>query len=489
MAIPNLRHLWQKPTLRKDYRTSFLNSDVKDIRRKFLKQTTIPGVLFCLWFVMTCSYVYGTLFQSGGRRHNFRILGVDYDGGVIGHSVEVAYQQLKGPGFFNVEFHTPEEYPSEEDMFQAVRRGDFWGAISATAGASDRLAAAIQGGEAASTYNPATALGYIWNEQKYPAFANSVVKVGMQTLIGATRIAYNHINGTQASKILNQQDPAAIQVFLNPIAAQERNVKVASFGNSVLLNTIGTIIPVLSQFFFLLVLNGAMRQHQMYSRLTVRSSLILRRVVGLAYAFASALCQAGFSWEFRENWDVNGVQFVLTWMTFWLLMEAHQLMLDTILTVAPMPAMPFTVLLFIFLNVASTLSPLELQAGFYKWSMALPGHNAYLVLVTIWTGGADNKLYRALPILFAWVVLGLITTTLGHWRACHLAFKMEKGDLSNADLAKDVELGESADRLAMSRKTTIDREADAMQRRRSAESVALEQRQIYGPSIPPFGSA
>jgi hypothetical protein len=95
--------------------------------------------------------------------------------------------------------------------------------------------------------------------------------------------------------------------------------------------------------------------------------------------------------------------------------------------------MPFVILLWIMLNISSSISPLELQAGFYHWGIALPSHEAYSILVTIWTGGAHNRLYRALPVLFAWWIVGNITTSIAHVCACHIAFKLAQEQLPKRD--------------------------------------------------------
>ncbi|PSN62030.1 hypothetical protein BS50DRAFT_577893 [Corynespora cassiicola Philippines] len=489
--IKSLLHFRQKPTLANENRTTFTDNEWNGVRKQFIGQVAAGGVLFMLWFLACCSYLFGTLYGSSGRHAALHILAVDYDGGVVGESMAAAYQQLKGPGFFTLTYKTPEEYPTEEDMYHAVWEGKYWGAISANQGASDRLSAALQGGEAAATYDPTGALHYTWNQQAYTAFANSAVQSHMQQLVAATRIAYNKINGTRVASFVNQTDPAAVQTFLNPISSTVSNIKKASFGPSILLNTVSMAMPVLQQFFFLLVLNGAARQHQLYNKMTVFSSLIVRRVAGLVFTLGASLCQAGYYWAFREDWGVSGSQFVLTWMTLWLLMHIHLLILDSISTVAPMPVMPFVVLLWVFLNIASTLSPLELQAGFYHWGIALPGHNAYSVMVTIWTGGADNHLYRALPILFAWWLVANWTTSLAHIRACHLAKKLENEEhMAGGHVAKDEEAGHASkgegggnfeggnNRMSMS--------PTLLERQRTIEEVALEQRQVYGPSIPPF---
>lgn len=489
-GLRRIKNLREKPTISNENRASFVSDQWKGIRVKFLLQTTAGGVAFLLWFLACCSYLFGTLYKSPSRHHNFKVLAVNYDGGVVGAAMDGAYQQLKGPGFFTINYHTPEEFPTEADMYKAVWEGKYWGAISATEGASVRLARAIEGVNA-TTYNPANALHYIWNQQRYTAFSNSVVQAHMQQLVSLTRIVYNKMNGTQASQFLDRSNSAAVQALLNPISATATDIKEAPFGSVILLNTVSMAMPILQQFFFLLVINGVMRQHQLYNKMTVRSSLLLRRISGLIFTLGASLCQTGYFWAYRENWNVNGNQFVLTWMTFWLLMNIHYLILDTISTVAPLPAMPFVVLLWVFLNIASTLSPLELQPAFYRWGIALPSHNAYSILITIWSGGSDNRLYRALPILFSWWVLANITTSLTHIRACHLAYKLEEetGGLDEQHHTKDEEAGvafEGNDNASVSRQTTLNRPTTNLQRQRTFEETALEQRQVYGPSIPPF---
>lgn len=67
--------------------------------------------------------------------------------------------------------------------------------------------------------------------------------------------------------------------------------------------------------------------------------------------------------------------------------------------------MSFVALLWILLNIASTLSPFELQAGFCYWSIVLPNHEAFPIHMTIWTVGAHSQVYRKLQIMFGWCFL------------------------------------------------------------------------------------
>jgi hypothetical protein len=487
-----------KVTLADENRAHFRDQQWKGIRIQVIRATAVGGIAFMLWFLACVSYMFGSVYMSPSRQSVFKVLAVNYDGGVIGQSVEVAYQQLRGPEFFTLEYHTAEEYRTMEDMYEAVWKGDYWAAVSVSENASSRLAAALQGGDAASSYNASDAMHYVWNQQYYTTFANSVIQSHMIQLIAATRLAYNKMNGALASSSLNITSPAAVIALLNPIQATSTNIMAATFGTTILLNTVSMVMPILQQFFFLLVLNGVLAAHQVYKKMTVRSSLVFRRVAGILFTFGAALCQTGYFWAFRDDWAVKGNQFVLTWLTLWLLMHIHLLMLDSVSTLAPMPAMPFVVILWVLINVSSTVSPLEAQPGFYHWGVALPSHEAYSILVTIWTGGAHNRLYRALPILFSWWVAANATTSLTHIRACHLAYRMDldqirEGEGTAAAQEKDLEMAgiseeeeEEERRNSLNLQNTITRTTTQLKRQRTDDEILSERRQVYGPSIPPF---
>ena len=491
--IVNLRQFQQKPSLANENRTHFWHEHWRGTRSKIIIHTALGGIAFLVWFIVCLSYLYGALYLSPSRHAALKVLAVDYDEGVVGQAMHAAYEKLRGPGYFTLVYRSPQDYPTEQDMFQAVWDGDYWAAISVTKGASERLAAALQGGQAAVTYNPANALHYIWDQQHYTTFATSVILNHMTQLVASSRLAYNRINGTQASRTLDTNDTAAIQALLNPISATATNIMSAQFGTVFFLNAVSFAMCILQQFFFLLALNSVATEHQLYRKMTVWSSITFRRAAGLIFSFGAALCQTGYYWAFRENWDVNGNQFVLTWMTLWLLMHIHLLILDSISTVAPLIVMPFFLLFWIMLNISSSISPMELQAGFYHWGVALPSYAAYSVLVTIWTGGAHNRLYRALPILFSWWTLANLTTTLAHFRACHVAFKPAPEQLSKRDeeagvaaaavVDDDDETNQLSRRVTMdSTMTDTDTDTDTESQITTTELATLEQRRVYASS-------
>ena len=54
-----------------------------------------------------------------------------------------------------------------------------------------------------------------------------------------------------------------------------------------------------------------------------------------------------------------------------------------------------------------------MRAGFYRWIWALPAHETWLVLLQIYSGGFNNKLYLALPALLGRLVVGVALASLG----------------------------------------------------------------------------
>ena len=108
-------------------------------------------------------------------------------------------------------------------------------------------------------------------------------------------------------------------------------------------------------------------------------------------------------------------------MTIWLYMFLNFTIIDAVTGFLPMSFVPFFLLTWVIINVASTVYPLQLTAGFYHWMIALPAYNTYNTLADIWSGGCNPILYRTLPILFAWTVLGVLAANVGMYRRCRVA--------------------------------------------------------------------
>ena len=230
----------------------------------------------------------------------------------------------------------------------------------------------------------------------------------MQTLIGAAGSIYNSLNGTSAAKVLNTNDLNATMALLNPISASSINIMPTPQGTKALYNTVTLVLPIIQQFFFLMALNGISNSFGIYGYLSSLHVGLIRMIVSISYTFLAALTLAGYIWAFREDWGVTSAQFVLTWMAMWLYMHVNFLVLDAATAFVPLSFLTFFVLPWAIINVTSTIFPFELSPDFYKLGYALPGHQVVSILFQVWSGGCNNQLSRALPVLFAWEIFGWI---------------------------------------------------------------------------------
>ncbi|KAK1140674.1 hypothetical protein N8T08_009987 [Aspergillus melleus] len=454
----------------------------------------VAGSFFLLQilFLANMSYLYATQFRSSTRFHNMKILYVDYDGGAVGQSVLDAYATLRGDSFPTLQRSDVETFPTPREVRAAVCSGDYWGAVYANTQASTNLTSALQGGP--GPYDSANTLTYIWNGARYPAMSMSAVYSSLQTLFAVTRSMYYAKNASEVLPFANLTSPTALQAFLDPIQATEINLKVTEQGTRVLYNTVSFVMPVIQQFFFMMALNGISAQFKILTKLGWHANGLLRMCISAAYTFVGALFMVAYIWSFRESWEVNGNQFALSWMAIWLYMHINFLIMDILTTFVPMQFMPFCVLTWVIVNVASTISPFELSPGFFRWGYALPAHETYQVLVQIWSNGCDDQLYRALPVMFSWWVVALGTVIFSVRHRCNAAVAAERAALQPAsrraskesESSSPCKLDGETERQPGTRNSSVD-QILPQRRRDTAESIRLEQL-AYGPSFPaPLG--
>lgn len=157
-------------------------------RKSAVIAVTMTGLMLVVLFLGNLSYLYGSLFHSGERTHALKILAVGCDGGVIGLSLSGAYQEFQSASFPTLEFHSSLDYPTISNVRDTVCRGDFWAAIVAQPGASDRFAAALTGGTPATNCNASDTLTYIWNAAYYPSVQLRDISGNLETLVGTSSV-------------------------------------------------------------------------------------------------------------------------------------------------------------------------------------------------------------------------------------------------------------------------------------------------------------
>lgn len=131
-------------------------------KKPFLKATIASGLILNILFLANMSYIFGSIFQSTGKTHALKVLLIDYDGGVVSHSVRAAYSSLKSNTFVTISEQSASEFEDTAAIDDAVCSGDYWAALYVAPNASLNLAQALDGGPAAENYNASSALGLVW---------------------------------------------------------------------------------------------------------------------------------------------------------------------------------------------------------------------------------------------------------------------------------------------------------------------------------------
>lgn len=395
-------------------------------RKAFIMPKIMMGLIIIVVFLCIMSNFFGSAFEQDKRVKALKVLAIDYDDGVVGESFANAYDQLKADSFPTVEFRSASEFPDAKSVRDAVCRGGYWAGTYVSADASSRLSAALKGGSAAEDYSESSAFTYIYNQARYPTVADGVLLEGLTTWIGAARAAfYQTDNGTSLASV-NQTDAASLAAYLDPITSNADLIMPTTQGARVYYDTAYMVPPCLAPFFLILAMNGISGLHNVFARAYVRDVAVLRFAIGKVYTFLASLAFTGYLWAFREHWQVGGREFMLTWMVMWLDVEVNWVIMESLVaSFIPLAFVSVFVVSWVMVNVASTVFPFELSAGWYRWGYALPAHNTYVTLIYVWSRCASPLRY-SLPIMFSWWVVGHVVAWFSVLKRCRDAEKQLK---------------------------------------------------------------
>ncbi|KAL2213879.1 hypothetical protein CC79DRAFT_1362667 [Sarocladium strictum] len=421
MLPPVIRKVYPRAS---DNRQPVSHPAVRTSRISFFKAAALNFAILQLLFLGLFSYLFGSLFQQPTRTHGLRILWVDYDGGAIGDAVRGAYSSLKSESYPTIVEHSAADYQSETDLREAVCNTNYWAALYTVPGASERLVDAISG--STSQYNSSNALFYIWNEARYPTVVDAAISGSLVSLSNTARAAYMKSNSSFALDAMPANDSAALLAFSNPWLLSSINIQPTTQGARVVYNTISIVLILIQDFFFLAHINGLYAQHKIYTRIWPTRIIITRDLISGTFTMVGSLLISAVIWAFKGNWDVSGKQFAINWMILWLFSHVNFMAIDVFTIWVPPQYVPMMLITWIVTNVTSIILPFALSSPFYRWGYALPAHAVYEILTDNWSSGCNPHLHFALPILFAYEVIGLVLTTIGVYRRCHLAVEAEE---------------------------------------------------------------
>jgi hypothetical protein len=274
-------------------------------------------------FWINLSHVYGVFYNQGNYVKRASVAIVDFDGGLFGNALlQAAFSKNRTYGFPTYKI-VPASSTSPEQIRSQVFDGTYWAALYAFPGASDRLADAVNG-NATESYNPEDTIAYVTMVSRYFAmyqtgfYSTSItVTSTAAAMIGPQALSQAMSGRVDGTPLLSENAVAALGYPSRPIeipaAYQDYTVDPRAF-----LNTLGAVIPLLMQFFFIMGLNGISNEVHFFATKSRHHQIIYRQSCATIWPLLSSLCVTGWTFAFGGNYHLDVKQFFAFWAVTWL---------------------------------------------------------------------------------------------------------------------------------------------------------------------------
>ncbi|KAI0821447.1 hypothetical protein BC629DRAFT_1587717 [Irpex lacteus] len=392
--------------------------DKDEASRRALKAYLKPvvGATVMIWLVIwsVLGLYWGANWRVFSGLHNLDGWIVDFDGGQIGSTVISAYMNATGAKEQITWRVIPSsQFPNgESDVAHAVLAEKCWIAVSISAGASDRLNAAIASAD--NTYDDSAAVT-LWgnearNENAYSFFLEAQLEGPMPEAIAAFSLQQSQQLGNNAANLLR----TAPKLVLSPLNYTLVNLKPFDIQVATAVDFVGLIyllilsfIAALANFQARVMISGIDR------RLRFKQLLILRFVAPFTIYFWLSFVFALLSLFFKVPFDrkFGHAGFFIYWMLSWAGMLALGLALEAMVTLLTPRFIPFFLVLWIIVNVSVVFFPVEILPTIFRYGYATPFYNVGNATRTI-LFGTRNQVGLNFGVLFAWIGISLITIPL-----------------------------------------------------------------------------
>lgn len=379
-----------------------------DINIAELFKALLPAalmILAVLW--INASHIYGVFKHQGAYVHRANIALADFDGGDFGKALRDSAAMSNGsygnPTYVNVDTARSSPEQIQHDVFT----GKYWAAIVVESGATTRFEDAVNG--SAQAYNPNDVYTYyLLDARYYTLYASSILSPVVTTASTASGLFSAQFVAPIIAQGQHANTTAALSALAGPARAIEMSAASQLFGaldDKAFINTLGAVLPILMQFFFIMAWNGICNGMHLYAAYDLRTHIFARLFWSTVWPVFTSLCTAGWTFAFRGSYRIDAKMFFAFWAVTWVYSMINFDVLDVITGFIPMAFVPFLFLSWVIFNVAASLGPPEILNNWYRINFFFPSLHWYRTFITIITEGAYNNLHYTLPVLAVWLVL------------------------------------------------------------------------------------
>ena len=373
-----------------------------------LLKALIPAALMILAVMWAnAAHIYGLFHHQGAYVHRAKVALADFDGGAFGQALRTAAATNNGsygnPTYVNVNIAGS----SPEQIRHEVFKGTYWAAVVVEPGATARFENAVNG--SAQAYDPTNVYTYyVLDARYYTIYAANILPMAITTASTAAGIFSAQFVTPLIASGQHANSTTALSALAGPARAVEMPAASQLFGNlddKAFINTLGTVLPILMQFFFIMAWNGICNGMHLYAAYDLRTHIMARLFWSTVWPIFTSLCSTGWTFAFRGSYHMDAKMFFAFWAVSWVFSMISFDFLDFCTGFIPMAFIPFIVLTWVIFNVTAALGPPELLNHWFRISYFFPSLHWYRTLITILTQGAYNNLRYTLPVLAAWLVI------------------------------------------------------------------------------------
>jgi hypothetical protein len=379
-----------------------------DVNPVALLKALIPAAFMLMAiFWINASHIYGVFHHQGAYTHRAQVALVDFDGGNFGEALRLSAAMNNGtygyPTYVNIDAATS----SIKSIRREVFKGTFWAAIIVQPGATERFNSAVNG--TAADYDSSNVYTYyLLDARYYTLYVSNILSTTLTTALTASGVFSSKFITPMLATSEFANTTAALSALAGPALAVEKSAAsqlFADMDDKAFINTIGTVLPILMQFFFIMAWNGMSNGMHLYAGFDMRTHILARLFFSTVWPIFTSLCVTGWTFAFRGSYEMDTKMFFAFWAVTWVICMINFDVLDIVTGFIPMAFVPFFVLTWVIFNVGAALGPVEILHHWYRISYFFPSFHWYRTLITILTEGGYNRLHYTLPVLAAWLVL------------------------------------------------------------------------------------
>lgn len=181
---------------------------------------------------------------------------------------------------------------------------------------------------------------------------------------------------------------------------------------------VGLIYVLILSFFIVMIGWGAREVSGLDKTLTYRSIVTLRLISCFIDYFFVALFYSLLNLAFKLDVfrKFHRAGFVIFWMLSWVAMLSVGLALESLITILTPRFVPFFMILWVIVNVAVSVYPIDTLPRVYRYGYAAPFYNISRSIRTI-AFATKNNLALNFGVLIVWVAISCVTLPIFQWYA------------------------------------------------------------------------